>query len=229
MIHPTYPLSENPLEDVSLKSTLRIVGPATGIGEWRDWTHLGPIEDGVITDKNNGNGVMDFFGNTCHWHVYSLVPTTGLIYMDNGSAWYASGWSTKKYWLATFPTTGLTTANFPISVQFGAESGQGESVGAPRYWTVEYSTDGGDEWKTVADYTVPDFSILYKKRNWQCPGFKMMSFNLPKDPDILEKDEVMVRLRPTSDKAGTGDSYDEGKTTSSGTSALNYFAIRYNK
>ena len=229
VIHPTYPLSADPLNDSSLKGTLRVVGPATGIGEWRDWTHLGPYENGIITEKDNGNGVTDYNGNTCHWYVYSLVPSTGLIYMDNGSAWYASGWGPKKYWLATFPTTGLTPANFPISVQFGAESGQGEGVGAPRYWAVEYSVDGGTEWKTAAEYTVPDFSILYKKRLWQCPGFKMMSFNLPEDPDLLGKEDVMVRLRPTSDIAGTMDSYDGGKVSPSGTSALNYFAIRYNK
>ena len=136
--------------------------------------------------------------------------------------------------MATFPTTELTASNFPISVQFGAVNGQGEGegangVGAPRYWKVEYSTNNGSSWITAYEYTVPDFSVLYKKRVWQCPGFKMVTCTLPQDNELLGKDKVMVRLIPASTKAGTMDSYDGGSVNSTSKSALNYFAIRYNK
>lgn len=237
VIYPTYPLSQTPLEDPNIKSTFRVVGPTTGIAEFRDWTHLGPLENGVITDKTTGNGAYDANGTSCHWLIennqFSLA-NTGLIYQDNGSAWYASGWGTNKYWVAKFPTTELTAANFPISVQFGAINGQGEGegangVGAPRYWKVEYSTDKGSKWVTAYEYTVPDFSVLYKKRVWQCPGFKMMTCTLPLDTELLGKEEIMVRLIPASTKAGTMDSYDGGSVNSTSKSALNYFAIRYNK
>lgn len=237
IIHPTYPASSNPLEDPDLKSTFRVVGPATGIAEFRDWTHLGPLEDGVITDKTTGNGVYDANGTSCHWLIennqFSLA-STGLIYQDNGSGWYASGWGTNKYWLAKFPTTGITSDNFPLSVQFGAINGQGEGVGAngigaPRYWKVEYSTNLGESWITAHEYTVPDFSVLYKKRVWQCPGYKMITCNLPFDNELLGKEEIRVRLIPASTKAGTMDSYDGGTVRPDGKSALNYFAIRYNK
>lgn len=237
VIYPTYPLSQNPLDDPNITSTFRVVGPTTGIAEFRDWTHLGPLENGVITDKTTGNGAYDANGKSCHWLIennqFSLA-NTGLIYQDNGSAWYASGWGTNKYWVATFSTVGLTASNFPISVQFGALNGQGEGegangVGAPRYWKVEYSTDNGDNWIAVCEYTVPDFSVLYKKRVWQCPGFKMITCTLPQDSELLGKEGIMVRLIPTSTRAGTMDSYDGGSVNSSSKSALNYFAIRYNK
>ena len=237
IIYPTYPLSQNPLDDPKIKSSFRVMGPTTGIAEFRDWTHLGPLENGVITDKTTGNGAYDANGTSCHWLIennqFSLA-STALIYQDNGSAWYASGWGTNKYWVATFPTTELTSSNFPISVQFGAVNGQGEGegangVGAPRHWKVEYSTDNGVNWIQAYEYTVPDFSVLYKKRVWQCPGFKMVTCTLPQDVELLGKDKVMVRLIPASTKAGTMDSYDGGSVNSTSKSALNYFAIRYNK
>ena len=46
---------------------------------------------------------------------------------------------------------------------------------------------------------------------------------------MLGKEEIRVRLIPASTKAGTMDSYDTGTVRSDGKSALNYFAIRYNK
>lgn len=230
IIYPTYPLSPDPIHDSSINGRLEVInnGSRTGVLPWRDWTHLGPMDGKTITDKSGGNGVYDFFGRSAHWYIYSLVATTGLIYTDNGSGWYASSWHPGKCWQATFSTAGLTAANFPVSVQFGAENGMGESIGAPRYWTVEYSVDG-KTWKPVADYTVPDFPMISNKKIWQCPGFKYMTFNLPEDSAILDKDEVKIRLRPRSDNAATADSYDGGKTVSSVQSALNYFAIRYNK
>ena len=119
-------------------------------------------------------------------------------------------------------------------MQFGAINGQGEGVGAngigaPRYWKVEYSTNLGESWITAHEYTVPDFSVLYKKRVWQCPGYKMITCNLPFDNELLGKEEIRVRLIPASTKAGTMDSYDGGTVRPDGKSALNYFAIRYNK
>jgi hypothetical protein len=57
----------------------------------------------------------------------------------------------------------------------------------------------------------------------------MITCNLPLDNELLGKEEIRVRLIPASTKAGTMDSYDTGTVRSDGKSALNYFAIRYNK
>ena len=57
----------------------------------------------------------------------------------------------------------------------------------------------------------------------------MITCNLPLDNELLGKAEIQVRLIPASTKAGTMDSYDGGTVRPDGKSALNYFAIRYNK
>ncbi|MBO7070966.1 MAG: hypothetical protein J6W09_06710, partial [Bacteroidales bacterium] len=82
---------------------------------------------------------------------------------------------------------------------------------------------------TVTGYTVPDFPIVYKLKPWQCPGFKMFTFNLPEDSELLGKERVSIRLIPADNRAGTDESYDGGTIVSGQSSALNYFAVRYNK
>ena len=232
-IWSTYPAVEYPMSDSSVKGFLESVsgGTVAGVASYRDWTLLGPIAGGVLTDISS-NGVHDYFGNSAHFYPYTGSSvnsyTTGLLLSQNGSSWYCTRWSTAKYWRATFSTEGLTADNFPLSVQFGTAQGVGSVTGAPRYWAVEYSTVG-DVWVKVADYTVPDFPIISNRKIWQCPGPKYMTFNLPEDSGLLGKDQVFVRLRPTSDKAGTASSYDGGTIDSSQPNQLNYFAIRYNK
>ena len=69
---------------------------------------------------------------------------------------------------------------------------------------------------------------MYKKRPWQCPGYKMMTFNLPENPSLLGT-KVYVRIKASNAQAGTMESYDAGTVASGMQSALNYFAVRYNK
>ena len=57
----------------------------------------------------------------------------------------------------------------------------------------------------------------------------MMTFNLPENSALLGKSKVYVRLKASSQQAGTMDSYDAGAVSSGSQSALNYFAVRYNK
>jgi len=229
-IHSTYPAVEFPLADGAVNGILQAVSDNSpkGIAAYRDWTILGPYIDGKITDPTLSNGVFDYFGNTNHWKVHSNSPIAGLILEPNGSSWYCSLWTPQKYWLATVSTKDLTAANLPLSVQFGAISGLGDAVGGPRYWCIEYSINGLD-WFQFGEYSVPDFPILAQRKMWQCPGPKYCSFTLPNDAGILGRDNFYVRLRPTSNKAGTTDSYDSGEVVSNMPSQLNYFAIRYNK
>lgn len=230
IIYPTYPLSADPIHDANINSRLEVIdnGNRTGVLPWRDWTHLGPVANGRITDKTGGNGVYDFNGASAHWYIYDSVQSTGLIYADNGSGWYGTNWHTNKWYQASFSTEGLSTENLPLSVQFGMENGQGEAVGGAKYWTLEYTIDAKN-WIKVADFTVPDFPLLNNRKLWQLPGFKYMSFNLPKDSALLNQASVKIRLRPVSDAASTKDSYDGGSINKSIQSAMNYFAIRYNK
>lgn len=231
-IFPTYPAVEDPLTSDKVNGRMWVYateGANGSIYGKRDWTHLGPLVNGVITDPTNGVGVFDYYGNSIHWYVYSLVASTGLIYQTNGCAWQYTGWNTSKYWRVEFSTKGIDASHTPMSVQFGSINGYGIKVGGPTNWAVEWSTNGGSTWERLANYTVPDFPLLASKRAWQCPGFKYFTFTFPSSADVWNKDQVIVRLIPTSDVAGTSDSYDGGKVLSSMDNALNYFAIRYNK
>lgn len=229
-IYSTYPLVPDPIYDSSVKGKMYVVNKDGAFGNtalFRDWTHVGPYVGGVITVPENGNGVNDFYDVPTEFTPYASVGTTGLVMKS--SAWYAaSGWCPEKYWCASFSTEGLTAANFPLSVQIGAISGLGQTVGAPRYWVLEYSVDG-KTWSKVQEYTVPDFPILSNRKPWQCPGPKYMSFNLPENSRLLDKTEVFVRLRPTVNQAGTPNDYDGGSIVENREAVLNYFAIRYNK
>lgn len=235
-VYPTYPEAENPLLDPAVNGKLRVLtftegggvqtATAGNLSVFRDWTHLGPMADGVITDPARGNGVTDVHGVRSEWEPYSSVATNALIMKSSG--WYSSnGWSTSKAWVASFSTEDLTIDNAPLSVQFGCCNGLGRTVGAARYWDVEYSADGS-EWLFAGSYTCPDFPILSNRKPWQCPGYKYVSVTLPFDSAMFGQTEVYVRLRPSSDAAGEPNSYDGGKIGTKETE-LNYFAIRYNK
>lgn len=229
-MYSTYPAVADPLTDPSIKGTMLRWNTTKQemMADWRDWTHLGPLAGNSIANPSGGNGVYDFNGGSLHWNVNSVTRSSGMIIQGNGSAWYCSKWTTKQWWLVTVNTEGLTAANFPLSVNFGAENGLGETVGAPRHWAVEWSLDN-KTWKKAADYTVPDFTVVYKKRCWQCPGFKYISVNLPQDSSMLGREKLYIRLRPTSSSSGSMDAYDGQAFVSSCESALNYLSVRYNK
>ena len=229
-MYSTYPAVADPLTDPSIKGTMIRwnTNKQEMMADWRDWTHLGPLAGNSIANPSGGNGVYDFNGGSLHWNVNSVTRSSGMIIQGNGSAWYCSKWTTKQWWLVTVNTEGLTSANFPLSVNFGAENGLGETVGAPRHWTVEWSLDN-KTWKKAADYTVPDFTVVYKKRCWQCPGFKYVSVNLPEDSSMLGREKLYIRLRPTSSSSGSMDAYDGQAFVSTRESALNYLSVRYNK
>lgn len=230
-LYSTWPPVANPMVNSAVKGCLEAVN---GTGEtanmllWRDWTHLGPVENGEISDPYRGNGVLDYYGVKAEWEPYSGVAGTALIMKS--SAWYSnSDWKTlTKAWTAIVNTEDLTSANFPLSVQFGVFNGLGQSIGAPRHWRLEYSTDGVS-WTAVSDYTVPDFPVLSNRKVWQCPGPKYISITLPKDAELLGKAEVRIRVRPYVNKGGTPTSYDGGGIVGGRETAMNYFAIRYNK
>ena len=230
VIYSTYPAVESPASAGAVNGVLEVYegSSAKSVGLYRDWTHLGPVNDRwEMATPSDGNGVYDYYGSSAHWEI-SSAAVYGLIIDNNGSSWYCSGWNTNKYWRASFSTEGLTQANFPLSVQFGAAQGLGRVVGAPRYWVAEYSLNGSG-WTEFGRYTVPDFPILSNRKAWQCPGPKYVTLNLPENNALLGKAKIYVRLRPSVDKAGTPSSYDGGTIDTGQPSQLNYFAIRYNK
>ena len=83
----------------------------------------------------------------------------------------------------------------------------------------------------ITSYTVPDMVVWANTLLSQCPGYKAIDVELPLT--LLGKENVYIRLMPENNKASNGASWvDKGATISvkgDATSAMNYFAIRYNK
>ncbi|MBQ3873603.1 MAG: BACON domain-containing protein [Bacteroidales bacterium] len=229
-VYSTYPSVEYPYSDPAVKGYLEVQGgtkPGESLDNYRDWTLLGPLVDGLIKDPSLGNGVYDYFGRSAQRTVSSYA-STGQLVETAGSAWRDINWSPDKNWKATFSTEGLTEDNLPLSVQLGVCGGLGELVGGPRYWVAQYSVNGTD-WEDIGNYTVPDFPIRSSRKAWQCPGYKNISFTLPEDPELVGKKSVFIRMHPVDKRAGTSTTYDGGSIVASLKSQLNYFAVRCNK
>ena len=199
----------------------------------RDWTLLGPYKNGEISDLTTGNGLY-CYGESAVWFNTSsqenLGHTQARIDKMCGSAWNATGWSVNKYWQVNMSTKGLTAAeNAPMSIQIGTVNGYGDRVGGPRYWKMVYCASESDAGTVIAEYTVPDFPQNGNRRLWHCPGHKYMSFNIPDNIDVWDKDNVIIRMIPVSAKADDGDTYDHGTIDANVDNSINYFAVRCNK
>lgn len=257
-IRPTYPVSQDPLADPALKGYMTYKGGTLAKGQ--DWTHLGPVVNGVITDLPGGNGVFDAQGRSIHWNPISYVSTTGLIQGQNCSSWHGGNWYSgdpsnpkldQYHWEIAFSTEGLDASRAPLSVNLGVSNAYGDDTGAPRYWTLAYSTDGSswtevnassyssESWRddtakgTDYTYTIPDFPLIASKKQYNLPGNKYVSVNLPSSADIWGKEMVYVRLYPAKNLSGSNlsaaVSYDSAAITNNRRSCINYVGIRCKK
>ena len=110
---------------------------------------------------------------------------------------------------------------------------------APRYWKAEWSftesqaAKDDSQWHLIGNYTIPDVSVWANTLYSSLVGFKTIDFELPLE--ILGQPNVYIRLSPTSDICSNGADYanahliDQPAGESAHASAIEYFAIRYNK
>lgn len=145
--------------------------------------------------------------------------------------WWDNTANRPRAWLVSFSTKGISTDQ--LSMQFSTLN-VSQELRMPRYWVAEWSlqsdmsAEADDMWHKISDYVVPDVGIDSNTQLNQCLGFKQMNFALPLE--MLDKENVYIRLRPTSKKAGVGSDYDGSTFNQKGNgSAIGYFAIRYNK
>ena len=186
------------------------------------WYYLG---DSYCNDAV-GTGVTDADGRKVDGHQIYYEANTGsgdrgVIESKYGSAWSSSKWLngiSYHYWVAEFSTANAVGTS--PSVQFAVLN---YTIGAPRYWNVEWSTNGST-WVKAGEYTVPDVTQWNDTRYWQLCGFKHVSCELP--DAVLGQAKVYVRLVPNSSLAGETKSYDKG-AASDVLSGLAYFAVRY--
>lgn len=256
-IYPSYPAVATPT-DKTLKAYFCYSEGKITTGQ--DWTHLGPVSGGVITDIPGSNGVYDYNGTNIHWKPLSYCNTCGIIQGENGSSWFGGTWYSgshttpsleKYYWEFAFSTEEYSASNAPLSINLGTSNAYGDDTGAPRYWFLAYSTDktnwhtvtadsyAGEKWVDLTakgkdyTYTVPDFPIIASKRQYNLPGNKYISINLPSGADVWGKEQVYVRLYPAKDLSGYNGSapvsYDGAGIMNNRRSSINYVGIRCRK
>ena len=158
----------------------------------------------------------------------------------DGKGWFASNmklsWSNKYWWddsnergycwLVNFSTKGITSDM--VSMQF-AMYNNSQNARSPRYWKAQYSLSD-EEWKDIAEFTVPDVALWGTQNDWQTLGTRVYDFRLPLE--ILDKESVSIRLMPRNNKAAekSEESYDSSTiANNSGFNTMDYFAVRYNK
>jgi len=256
-LYPSYPAVLDPLTSEEVNGYLVYSNGKMATGQ--DWSHLGPVVNDKITDIPGSNGVYDALGNNTHWSPLSYCNTTGIIQGQNGPSWHGGIWYSGSasdpklknyYWEVALSTEGLSAAQAPLSLNLGVSSAYGEDNGAPRYWTVEYSTDKKTWHSVTADsysseswvdytakgneytYTVPDFPIVSAKKQYNLPGNKNISINFPASADIWGKGVLYIHIHPTFNLSGYssgGVSYDEGTIVNNRRSCINYLGIRCKK
>lgn len=137
----------------------------------------------------------------------------------------------KSYaWLLKFSTSGIAASHLSLQI---ATLNSSQTFYAPRYWKAEWATtDNQDDanWHLIAEYTVPDVSVWSNTLYSSCVGYKQINFDLPLE--MLGKDNVYIRLTPTSDLCSSGIDYAEARLGDSSTdthnNTISYIAIRYN-
>ena len=207
------------------------------------FSYLGPVGNNVNYIFGNNRGNVNGMGiiledGTDYLRTYNKdinADGKGSVTGNSYCAWGNSYWwdeeKDRPYcWLVKFSTKGYSTdkLSMQISVQNVSQKGR-----VPRYWAAQWSTTGDTEatgdadWKDIGTYTIPDVVVWSNTLMFQSNAYKTIDFPLPLD--MLDKDVVYIRLIPTSKKASDGYSYDGGTAVSANGSALEYFAVRYNK
>lgn len=147
--------------------------------------------------------------------------------------WYKRPSGQYEAWLVNFSTKGIHTDCISMQLSMmNIQQTDGKAL-SPRYWKAQWSLDpdmdNASVWTDIEDvFTVPDIVYFANTLLSQCTGHKQMNFALP--AEILDKDNVYIRIFPANDKGSDGYGYDNVKFVA-GTSQnnINYFAIRYNK
>ena len=257
-IFPSWPVVPKPTEDKSLKGYIIYSGGKISTGQ--DWTHLGPVSGNVITDIPGTNGVNDALGRPIHWNPLSYCNLCGIIQGQNGTSWHGGNWYSgdhanprleNYYWEIAFSTKELSSSAAPLSLTIGVSNAYGDDNGAPRYWLMSWSDDkstwhpvtaasySGESWVDYTvkgsdyTYTIPDFPIISSQRQYNLPGNKYISINLPSSAAVWGRETIWIRLRPAMDKSGYNGagavSYDDATICNNRRSCLNYVGVRCQK
>lgn len=157
------------------------------------------------------------------------------------SCWY--NWnreSDRPYsWIFEFSTLGISTSQLSMQVamlNLAASNDKVKYAYGPRHWEVQWSTTGRDEydedWTTVLEeFMVPDtVNWTPATQAWMSPAHKPINVRLPLE--MLNRPQVFIRIRPLRQMGGDYTSFNVPPTDGNWmmpSTAMSYFAIRYNK
>lgn len=203
-----------------------------------DFSYLGRCGKNYTTNQTAFGIILE--DGTDYGSTYSFDPQKGNLPANStlALAWMASNWwnasrNAPEYWLIHFSTEGIITDH--LSMQMSMLNASQESK-SPVQWEAQWSESNSSiaTWTKISDFVVPDVVLYTVTQPWQCAGFKPMDIPLPLE--MLGKKDVYIRLIPANRKGNTTSGYLDtdyanGSAGSTGkpNSAMNYFAIRYNK
>lgn len=135
-------------------------------------------------------------------------------------------------WVIEVSTKDIDTDQ--LSMQFSCMQGRAQENQCPIFWQARWSTErdftDDSKWHHIADYTVPEWPNYSNFHEWTLPAYKQINMKLPLE--MLGQEHVYIRLSPRSLRTSTASRWDAieiPNPTAAGGSAIEYFAIRYNK
>ncbi len=205
-----------------------------------DHSYLGPCGRTNLGNLNGFGIILEDGTDYCRTDTGTNTDGKG---RSSGAASALSWTSTQWYkrgdgdqyeaWLVNFSTKGISTDCISMQLSMmNIQQTNGQPY-SPRYWKAQWSFTGdmdtASDWTDIGEvFTVPDIVYWDNTLLNQCTGHKQMDFRLPLE--ILDRDDVYVRIFPANSKGSDGYGYDN-TSFKAGTSQnnMNYFAIRYNK
>ncbi|MBO7071125.1 MAG: BACON domain-containing protein [Bacteroidales bacterium] len=201
-----------------------------------DQSYLGPVFSGCTNENGFGVTLED---GTDYGASYKGSVDKGQLLASAGlpMAWMREMWISNSgdfySWELNFSTIGISTDVLSLQISTLNTSQEGKS---PVNWKVEWaqSNASGTQWKEIGTYTVPDIVLWSMTQPWQSAGYKPI--NIPLPLDMLDLEDVYIRLTPANTAGNTPQGYCDTKfvngsagSTSKANNAINYIAIRYNK
>lgn len=122
----------------------------------------------------------------------------------------------------------VSTANITKQVSLQIEGFVAQ--GAPREWTIEWSTQGNMDagtWNAVSDFTFQDVVNWTSTLLTQVSGYKVMNFNLP--TAALGQNEVYIRIKAKNKNVGSPTSDVGGTFNSTVAVYFGHISLKYNK
>lgn len=201
-----------------------------------EWCGPNASSKDVVNNSGRGKGgINNQSGSMC-----GKSNVSGGCYTGFASHYWWNDETKRPYaWLMKVSTQGISTDQ--LSMQINVMNSQ-QSWFTPRFWIAEWSeTESQDpeydtEWKPIGEYTVPDVSVWANTLYSSLVAYKCINFELPLE--MLGKENVYIRLRPTSDICSDGADYANARLQdctagtslhASHASSISYIAIRYNK